>query len=244
MPSNSALSILRAHYAQAAELLLLRRLDEAEVACERALGQLGPMIREVKKTTRSEDSRRNVDWPRKVWLLRIALTSAQLEEQPISTVNDEQLLLINERVRNSYADNEDIHPDIIAALEMLALKFNCLDAARIIAETWLASLTDVIFEAVTRANTLITDPSQSGTLTDRELSGSTVLLSHPSTTNDADSSNTTANVEEQLRKGYERVIELYTLHVLPQLDEWETAHEFLTYNDMLHTTNRKYVSNH
>jgi hypothetical protein len=124
MSSNSALSTLRAHYARAAELLLLRRLEEAETACERALGQLG-VVKELNRTTRSEQQsrhrrRRYVDWTRKLWLLRIALTSAQLEEQSIVNVPTtplaEQLLTLYNRIQNSYVEGEDIHPDIIAAL--------------------------------------------------------------------------------------------------------------------------------
>ncbi|RKP25137.1 hypothetical protein SYNPS1DRAFT_22859 [Syncephalis pseudoplumigaleata] len=113
------------------------------------------------------------------------------------------------------------------------------------AETWLANLTDATFEAVTRVNA-------SMAITNRELSDSTVLLSHTtSTATDADasmmdSSAARANEEEEteaehnpMKRGYERVIELYTLHALPRLNEWETAREFLTYNDMLDTATQK-----
>jgi hypothetical protein len=126
---------------------------------------------------------------------------------------------------------------------MLALKIGQPDVARTIAETWLANLTDTTFEAVTRANS-----STSMTITNNELSDSTVLLSHSTEETTVNQASTTVVDDEeqieynQMKKGYERVIELYTLHTLPQLNEWETSQEFLNYNDMLHTSTQK-VSN-
>ncbi|TPX61036.1 hypothetical protein PhCBS80983_g01379 [Powellomyces hirtus] len=41
--------------------------------------------------------------------------------------------------------------------------------------------------------------------------------------------------EAELRGHYERVIELYCLHVLPSLEEWESAQDFLEWNEVLST---------
>lgn len=39
--------------------------------------------------------------------------------------------------------------------------------------------------------------------------------------------------------GYEKIIELYCLHLLPRLEEWDLASEFLQYEGELHTANKQ-----
>ena len=37
----------------------------------------------------------------------------------------------------------------------------------------------------------------------------------------------------QIAANYERIVELYVLHILPTLEDWESARQFLEYNDTL-----------
>ncbi|RKO92086.1 hypothetical protein BDK51DRAFT_31937 [Blyttiomyces helicus] len=46
------------------------------------------------------------------------------------------------------------------------------------------------------------------------------------------------------RASYERVVELYVLHVLPGLGEWRSAGEFLEFNDVLDAEKRRVLSKH
>jgi hypothetical protein len=106
--------------------------------------------------------------------------------------------------------------------ELLALKSNEPSVARSIAEQWLTGLSDQTFQAIARLNQWLDAHEEHGSV-------EAIPPEHRADFERA----------QVLNKGYERVVELYVLRVLPVLQEWELASEFLEYNDILRAAKRR-----
>lgn len=114
-------------------------------------------------------------------------------------------------------------PSVIVALTLGALKLQAPRAAKAICEAWLGSLPEQA-ETLLEAEGDAYDSSSSTTTSASSLTASSLSLSVTSTpSNEAGGGSPKRNA----LLSYERILELYALHVLPGLGAWEEAEEWV-----------------
>lgn len=124
-----------------------------------------------------------------------------------------------------------VHPSIATSLCLAALKLDQPQLAKAIAEAWIGSTTDDLdriawheaemIGAGSRWESVMPLDTMSG-VSAQGMSGSSILTAAPPTPPDAAS-----EARRQFVKSWIKLVDLLVLHVLPKLQEWDAAGDFV-----------------
>ncbi|RHZ79017.1 hypothetical protein Glove_152g36 [Diversispora epigaea] len=200
-------------YQKTTQDFLLRNYDSAYSLCMTAISKLSKLS--------SEDPSTKVIQI-KIWCLYISLIAALLAEKPPITTKKYEIKRLIERTPEKVCEevyttivtkgynNEDgeIPGEIILACLLLCLHQKSFKLARQIFEDWHDSLPELI-------NNQLNHAAESAAVSSSSNPSSNGIKNDP------------------ILKNYERIVQLYILHVLPNLKEWEKANSFLNKNTII-----------
>ncbi|KAF5340868.1 hypothetical protein D9758_012203 [Tetrapyrgos nigripes] len=133
---------------------------------------------------------------------------------------------VSKSTHNAAFDNPDsvlLPAPVLITLVYSSLKLECPESGRRMIEDWLAKRGDH--------------------LTDSELSVPSVYLSASASASRESINSSTESLPgppgAEENGGYEKVIELYCIHVLPKLEQWDYAKEFLEYESEMSVNTRE-----
>ncbi|KAK9761451.1 hypothetical protein K7432_013639 [Basidiobolus ranarum] len=164
---------------------------------------------------------------RKLWVLYINIFGMkerqEQQERPKTTAAgqkarwESEVVYISEiwnKIIESFNGVEgDVDVEVTISCVLLCLNKNMELQARDIIERWLSTLPDSLIDNL-----------------------EALRMQVESNQDNHDSSNTEIS---RLWLNYEKIVELYVLHVLPKMSEWDTARDFLLYNTVVSTSRKE-----
>ncbi|KAK9763789.1 hypothetical protein K7432_009227 [Basidiobolus ranarum] len=221
---SAKFSMIRSLQQKASRVFLLRQYGPAWSTCLDALDKLHYELEVWSTSTPQESSLPTelLELRPKLWVLYINIfgnkerqeqqnrsKNGLLKQQTSGKQEGLDVTTIWNKIVDSYSGVEsEVDVEVTIACILLYLNRNLESQARDIIERWFCALPDaLICNLETLRLEIESTHSGDNILKDTEIS--------------------------RLWPSYEKIVELYVLHVLPKLSEWETARDFLVYNTVI-----------